>query len=89
MENSLPFPSRTRMVLTVGSFMASTKVLSAFLYLKERLSEPSTHASLAVIFASVGIRIDDVLIQSVFAILTIIFGFAGILLKEDKRDRNT
>lgn len=69
--------------------MTFDNCLSAFLYLKERLIEPSTHASLAVIFASVGIRIDDVLIQSVFAILTIIFGFAGILLKEDKRDRNT
>lgn len=62
--------------------MTFDNFLSAFLYLKERLSEPGTHRSLMLVCMAIGVHANEELLQSVLLLLTIIFGFVGALLKE-------
>jgi hypothetical protein len=58
------------------------KVLGLFVWLKARLLEPSTHASLAAVLAMVGIQLDHGMVQDWLNVLTLVFGSLGFFVKE-------
>ena len=60
------------------------KVLGAFIYLKNRLAEPSTHAALMGIFALAGHQLDDVMIKNIMDVAALGFGVMGFFIKEAK-----
>lgn len=58
------------------------KLLGLFIWLKARLNEPSTHASIAAVFAMAGMHIDDGAIQDMLNVGTLIFGAMGFFINE-------
>ena len=60
------------------------KAMGAFLFLKDRLNEPSTFASLAAIAALVGVKIDAGLVQDALNTASLAFGVLGFFVKEAK-----
>lgn len=54
------------------------------LYVFRRLREPSTHASLAALLGLFGTSIPDATWNSVVNGLAILFGIAGVFIKEGK-----
>lgn len=60
------------------------KLLGAFLFLRARLSEPSTQASLAAVCSMVGYKLDPGHIQDAMNLGTILFGAIGFFAAETK-----
>lgn len=60
------------------------KILSIFLFIRARLDEPSTHASLAAVFALTGNRLDEGMLQDIMNVAALGFGVLGFFVKEVK-----
>jgi hypothetical protein len=60
------------------------KLLGLFIWLKARLNEPSTHASLAAVLAMVGVQLDASVLHDWLNILTLVFGGLGFFVSEEK-----
>ena len=60
------------------------KLLGAFIFLKARLSEPSTHAALASLGAIIHVNLDPGQIQQYVDLASIAFGMMGFFVKEAK-----
>jgi hypothetical protein len=58
------------------------KVLGLFIYLKARLREPSTFASLAAVMAIFGTHLDQGVVTDWINTLTLVFGGLGFFVKE-------
>lgn len=58
------------------------KVLGLFLWLRSRLREPSTFASLAAVMAIFGTHIDAGVVNDWLNVLTLVFGGLGFFIKE-------
>jgi hypothetical protein len=58
------------------------KLLGLFIWLKKRIKEPSTHASLAIVCQALKIEVDFVMIDHYLNLATIAFGALGFFLKE-------
>jgi hypothetical protein len=58
------------------------KVIGAFLFLKARLSEPSSLASLSAIMAMIGVNVDSSVIQDGLNVGTLVFGALGFFVAE-------
>lgn len=61
-----------------------SKLLSLFIYIKSRLSEPSTMASIAAVSALAGVQVDAGLVKDVLNVGTVGFGVLGFFFKEAK-----
>lgn len=57
-------------------------ILGLFIWLKARLNEPSTHASLAVVCQALKVEIDIEVINHWLNLASILFGAAGFFVKE-------
>lgn len=60
------------------------KIMGMFLYLRSRLSEPSSLVSIAALGATVGVKLDASLLQDVLNIVSIVFGMLGFFVSEAK-----
>ena len=60
------------------------KVLGAWTYLQARLSEPSTHASIAGLFALAGMSLDVGVVHDGLTAVGVVFGLLGFFVKEAK-----
>ena len=60
------------------------KLIGAFIFLKGRLREPSTYASLSAVMATFGLHADPGVIQDWMNTLTLVFGLLGFFVKEAK-----
>jgi hypothetical protein len=69
-------------ILLIGIKMG--KILSLFIWLKSRLSEPSTMASFAAVSALAGVEVDAGLVKDVLNVGTVGFGVLGFFFKEAK-----
>jgi hypothetical protein len=58
------------------------KVLGLFIWIKAKLAEPSTMASLAAVSSMVGVQMDPGTIHNVINVLTLVFGALGFFFKE-------
>ena len=58
------------------------KVLGLFIYIKSRLREPSTFASLAAVMAIFGTHVDQGIVNDWLNTLTLVFGGLGFFVKE-------
>lgn len=58
------------------------QLLGLFIWLKARLSEPSTMASVAAVLAMVGVHIDEGVYKDIMNVLTLVFGAMGFWVKE-------
>lgn len=58
------------------------KLLGLFIYMKARLKEPSTFASLAAVAAIFGAHIDAGVVNDWMNVLTLVFGGLGFFVKE-------
>ena len=61
-----------------------SKLLGLFIWLKSRLSEPSTMASIAAVSALGGVNVDSGAVQHALNIGTVVFGALGIFIAEAK-----
>ena len=61
-----------------------SKLLGLFMWLKSRLSEPSTMASIAAVSALGGVNVDPGKIHDALNIGTIVFGALGFFVAEAK-----
>jgi hypothetical protein len=60
------------------------KLLGLFLWLKARLKEPSTMASIAAVCAMLGVHMDSVIISDWLNTFTLVFGALGFFVAEAK-----
>ena len=60
------------------------RLIGLFIWLKQRLSEPSTMASIASIAALAGIKVEPGLVQDALNVGTLVFGTAGFFVAEQK-----
>jgi hypothetical protein len=60
------------------------KLLGAFLYLRARLSEPSTHAAISAICANIGFTYPATTIGNILTVASVGFGVLGFWFKEAK-----
>jgi uncharacterized membrane protein len=60
------------------------EIAGKVLYIFSRLREPSTHASLAALFALMGQQIPDSTWTTIINGLAVIFGIVGVFVKEAK-----
>jgi hypothetical protein len=58
------------------------KLLAVFIFLKGRLREPSTFASIASVLALVGYKLDPGIVQDWLNTGTVVFGALGFFIKE-------
>lgn len=63
-------------------------IVGKMLYIFSRLREPSTHASLAALFALMGQSIPDETWNTVINGAAIVFGILGVFFKEAKPETN-
>lgn len=61
------------------------KLIALFSFIKNRLSEPSTYASLAALSAIAGYKVDAGRVQDIMNIGTLIFGAVGVLAGEGSK----
>ena len=61
-----------------------SKIIAFFSWLKSRLSEPSTMASIAAVSALGGVNVNPVHIQDALNVGTLVFGALGFFVKENK-----
>ena len=66
----------------IGGYME--KILGAYLYVAERLKEPSTHAALASLFMMAGINVESGWPHDVATLIAVAFGAIGFFVKESK-----
>jgi hypothetical protein len=60
-------------------------VIKALNYLLARFAEPSSHASLSVVFLLAGINVDSPTFHSILVVLGILSSTAGIFLPDQKK----
>jgi len=60
------------------------KIISLFIWLKSRLLEPSTMASIAAVSALAGVQVDAGLVKDGLNVATLAFGVLGFFFKESK-----
>lgn len=60
------------------------KLLGLFIWLKSRLKEPSTMASIAVVLGTFGVHLDPGIVQDWLSTFTLVFGALGFFVKEGK-----
>lgn len=60
------------------------RMIGLFIWLKQRLSEPSTMASIAALSALAGVKVDAGLVQDALNVGTVVFGAAGFFVAEQK-----
>ncbi len=60
------------------------KVLGVFIFVKGRLTEPSTMASLSSVCTMAGIQLNQGAIQDGLVVLGLVFGALGFFVKEAK-----
>jgi len=58
------------------------KMIAVFIFIKSRLHEPSTMASIAALMVLAGIKLEPGTIQDVLNVGTVIFGSLGFFVKE-------
>lgn len=58
------------------------KLLGVFIFLKSRLREPSTLASVAAVLAMVGVKLDPGTVQDFINTGTVLFGALGFFVSE-------
>ena len=61
-----------------------SKLLGLFIWLKSRLSEPSTMASIAAVSALGGVNVDPGAVQNALNVGTVVFGALGFFVAEAK-----
>ncbi len=61
-----------------------SKIIAFFNWIKARLSEPSTMASIAAISALGGVNVNPGHIQDALNVGTLLFGTLGFFVKENK-----
>lgn len=61
------------------------KIIALFNFVRNRMSEPSTYASLAALSALAGYKLDAGHVQDVMNVGTLIFGAVGALVGEGSR----
>lgn len=61
-----------------------SKIIALFIWLKARLSEPSTMSSIAAVSALAGVQVDAGLVKDVLNVGTVGFGVLGFFFKEAK-----
>lgn len=60
------------------------KVMGVFLFLRARLLEPSSSASLAAVLALIGVQYDPGVVQDILNVTSLVFGAIGFFVKEAK-----
>jgi hypothetical protein len=60
------------------------KIVGLFIWLKARLLEPSTMASIAAISALAGVKVDPGQVQDALNVGTLVFGALGFFVSESK-----
>ena len=63
---------------------AMDKLIRGFNFVKARLNEPSTLASLAAVSVLLGLKFDSGMVQDFLNVGTLIFGTLGFFVKETK-----
>jgi len=58
------------------------KLIAVFIFIKSRLREPSTFASIAAVMAFVGVKLDPGVVQDCINTGTVLFGALGFFVKE-------
>jgi hypothetical protein len=66
--------------LEIGDTM--DKLLGAFIWLRARLNEPSTHASLAAVFGLLGMHVNMSVVSDILNVAALGFGVIGFWTKE-------
>ncbi len=59
------------------------KLIAVFIFIKSRLREPSTFASIAAVMAFVGFKLDPGVVQDWINTGTVVFGALGFFVKEE------
>lgn len=60
------------------------KLIGAFVFLRNRLKEPSSLLSLALVMKTIGVQIDESTIQAWLDMAALIFGVLGFFVAEAK-----
>jgi len=60
------------------------KILGVYLYIVQRLAEPSSHASISALLAMGGLQLDHGIVHDVMIAISIMFGSLGFFVKEAK-----
>lgn len=60
------------------------QVIQTVEYLKERWQEPSSHAAMSAICQTLGLQLNEGTVQTLFQVLSVGFGVAGIWIGERK-----
>ena len=58
------------------------KLIAVFIFIKSRLREPSTFASIAAVLAFLGVKLDPGVVQDWINTGTVVFGALGFFVKE-------
>lgn len=58
------------------------KLIAVFIFIKSRLREPSTFASIAAVLALIGVKLDPGIVQDWINTGTVLFGALGFFVKE-------
>lgn len=58
------------------------KLLGLYLYLRARLSEPSTHAAVCSLLLAAGVNVDSGVVHDLIVTASLAFGGLGFFVKE-------
>jgi len=61
------------------------KLLALWLYLNDRMKEPSTHAAISSLLITAGVSIDSGVFHDLIVLISLGFGGLGIFTAEAKR----
>lgn len=60
------------------------KLLGAYIFISDRLREPSSHNAVSYLLGLAGLTIDSPVVQAILLVFSVGFGAAGFFLKEAK-----